>query len=92
MTEIISRVIEAAVSEVSPENSSGHLRKLVVLEDMGMEVSHVPSSPFASSDCCHSQLQHLLLERLEAPTRSLGPFTMELYGKYSLALTSASSS
>lgn len=70
MTEILSRVAEAAVSEVSSEDSSGHLRKVMVLEDMRMEVSHVPSSPFARSDCCHSQLQRLLLERLEAPTKS----------------------
>lgn len=67
---MISRVAGAAVSEVSTEDSSDHLREVVVMEDIRMEVSHVPSSPFASSDCCHSQLQHPLLERLEAPTKS----------------------
>lgn len=70
MTEIIPRVAEAAISEVSTEYSPGSLREVVVLEDMRMEVSHVPSSPFASSDCCHSQRQHLLLERLEATIKS----------------------
>lgn len=51
MTETISRVAEAAISEVSTEDSSDPVREVVVLEDMSMEVSHVLSSPFASSDC-----------------------------------------
>ena len=73
MTEILSRIAEAAVSEGRTDDSPGHLRERTVLEDVRMEVSHAPSSPFASSDCCGSQLQslclHQLLERLEAATK-----------------------
>lgn len=72
MTEVLSTVAEAAVSEGRTDDSPGHLRERMVLEDMRMGVSHAPSSPFASSDCCDSQLQplrlHQLLERLEAAT------------------------
>jgi len=96
MAEILSRVAKAAASEGRTDDSPGHLKERVVLEDMSMEVSHAPSSTFASSDCCDSQLQplclHQLLERLEAATKSQGPSTMGLCEKHPLALVSAGSS
>lgn len=74
MTEILSRVAEAAFSEGRTDDRPGHLRERMVLEDMRMEVSHAASCPFASSDCSDLQLQPLclnqLLERLGAATKS----------------------